>query len=75
MILHRYSKEKFCLGHSLELKGLTLSFPDQICNSPYYQLYNSYNASSENLVLDQIIIPKLIFLFIHITSHQWLILY
>ena len=22
MILHRYSKEKFCLGHSLELKGL-----------------------------------------------------
>ena len=40
--------------------------PDQICNSPYCQPYNSYNASSENL-LDQIIIPKLIFFFIFIT--------
>ena len=32
---------------------LTLKLPDQICNSPYYQLYNSYNVSSGNLVLDQ----------------------
>ena len=40
--------------------------PDQICNSPYCQLYNSY-VSSENLVLDQLIIPKLIFFFIFIT--------
>ena len=46
---------------------LTLWLPDQICNSPYCQLYNSYNVSSENLILDQLIIPKLIFFFILIT--------
>ena len=45
---------------------LTLSFPDQICNSPYCQPYNSYNISLENLVLDQLIIPKIdIFLYSH----------
>ena len=43
---------------------LTLSLPDQICNSPYCQPSNSYNVSSENLVLDQLIIPKLIFFLI-----------
>ena len=43
---------------------LTFWLPDQICNSPYCQPYNSYNVSSENLVLDQLIIPKLIYLFI-----------
>ena len=32
--------------------------PDQTCNSPYCQPYNSYNFSTENLVLDQLIIPK-----------------
>ena len=37
---------------------------DEICDSPYCQPYNSYNVSSENLVLDQLIIPKLIFFFI-----------
>ena len=46
---------------------LTLELPDQICNSSYCQPYNSYNVSSENLVLDQLIIPKLIFVFILIT--------
>ena len=45
---------------------LTLELPDQICNSPYCQPYNSY-VSSENLVLDQLIIPKLIFFLILIT--------
>ena len=30
---------------------------DLIGNSPYYLPYNSYNGSSENLVLDQLIIP------------------
>ena len=39
----------------------------QICNSPYCQPYNSYNVSSENLVLHQLIIPKLIFFFILVT--------
>ena len=46
---------------------LTSKPPDQIFNSPHCQLYNSYNVSSENLVLDQLIIPKLIFFFILIT--------
>ena len=46
---------------------LTLSFPDQIFNSLYRQPYNSFNVSSENLVLDQIIIPKLILFSILIT--------
>ena len=36
-------------------------------NFPYCQPYNSYNDSSENLVLDQLFIPKLIFFFIFIT--------
>ena len=46
---------------------LTLELPDQICNSSYCQPYNSYNVSSESLVLDQLIILKFIFVFIHIT--------
>ena len=33
-------------------------------NSLYYQPYNSNNVSSENLVLDQLIIFKLFFFFI-----------
>ena len=47
--------------------SLTFLLADQICNSPYCQPYNSYNVNSENLVLDQLIIPKLIFFFILIT--------
>ena len=43
---------------------LTLYLPDQICNSSYCQPYNSHNVSSENLALDQLIIPKLILFFI-----------
>ena len=50
-----------------KLMALTLQLPDQICHSPYCQPYNSYNVRSENLVLDQLIIPKLIFFFILIT--------
>ena len=45
---------------------LTLSLPDQICNSLYCQPYNSYDVSSENLVLDQLIIPKSIFYLVDI---------
>ena len=50
------------LPHSSLLKNttLTLQLPDQICNSPYCQPYNSYNVSSDNLVLDQLILPELI---------------
>ena len=42
---------------------LTFELPDQICNSPCRQPYNSY-VSLENLVLDQVVIPKLILFFI-----------
>ena len=45
------------------MSPLTLQLLDQICSSPYHQPYNSYNVSSENLVLNQLIIPKLIFFF------------
>ena len=42
---------------------LTNLLPDQICNSsPQCQQYNTYNVSSDNLLLDQLIIPKLIFI-------------
>ena len=39
-----------------------------MCNSPNCQLYNSYNVSSQNFVLDQLIIPKLTLFFILITN-------
>ena len=39
----------------------------RIYNSLYCQPYNSYKVSSENLVVDQLLIPKLIFVFILIT--------
>ena len=50
-----------------KLRALTLQLPDQICHSPYCQPYNSYNVRAENLILDQLILPKLIFFFILIT--------
>ena len=46
---------------------LTLWLPDQICNSPYFQPYDSSNVSSENLIFDQLLIPKWTFFFILIT--------
>ena len=59
-----------CSWHSvcpLTIWLLTLYLPDQICNSPHSQLYNSHNVSSDNLVFDQLTILKLIFFFILIT--------
>ena len=47
-----------------QLSSFTLKLPDKICNSPYCQPYSPYNVSSVNLVLDQLLIPKLIFFFI-----------
>ena len=46
---------------------LTLKLTDQICHPPYCQPYNFDYVRSENLVLDQLIIPKLIFFLILIT--------
>ena len=37
--------------------SLTQPFQDLIGNSPYYLPYSSDDASSENLALDQLIIP------------------
>ena len=48
-------------------------FQDLISNSPYCLPYNSHDVDSENLVLDQLIISKLIFSFI--LSLACLILY
>ena len=42
-------------------------YQDLITHSPYYKQYNWYGVSLENLVLDQLIIPKLMFLFFLIT--------
>ena len=49
------------------MKFLTLSLPDQICLSSYCQPCNSYNISSENLALGQLIIFKFLYFFILIT--------
>ena len=49
------------------MKILTLHSQDLISNSSHYLPYYSHDGNSENLVLDQLIIPQLIFLFIPIT--------
>ena len=58
------SWEDFTADRGIIFNPLT---PRSNFNSPHYQPYNSYNISSENLVLDQLIIPKLIFFFSLIT--------
>ena len=70
--MERYNNNKKSSATNVpRSEGSILSFnpfvPDQIFNSSYCQPYNSYNISSENLILDQLIIPKLIFFFILIT--------
>ena len=62
-----FGSENKCFTPLNTKMELTLQLPDQICNSPYCQTYNSYNVSSENLQLDQLIIPKFLFFFILIT--------
>ena len=54
------------LGLGIQIKFNPL-MPISNCNSPYCHSYNSFNVSLENLVSDQLIVPKLIFFFIHIT--------
>ena len=46
---------------------MVLNSHDLISNSPYCLPYSFGDVSSENLVLDQLIIPKLIFFFTLIT--------
>ena len=53
----------------------TLSLPwSHFSASPYRLPYNSYDISSESLVLDQLMIPKLIFFFIHITCLHYIVI-
>ena len=54
------------------LPQFQLNPPDRICNSPYCQPNSFYNVNSEDLVLDQLIIPKLIYFFF--STLIWLIL-
>ena len=54
------------------LPQFQLNPPDRICNSPYYQPNSFYNVNSEDLVLDQLIISKLIYFFF--STLIWLIL-
>ena len=52
---------KFCLDKVLIRPKLMPSLPDVISNRPYYLPYSSFDVSLDNLVLDQIKFPKLIF--------------
>ena len=60
--------ECFTLQCFLAIKQLTLSLQDLISNSPHCLLYNFQDVSTENLVLDQPIIPQSTFFFILVTS-------
>ena len=56
-----------------DLLSLTLSLPDLILsNTPYCLPYSSYDVSTENLVLDQLTITQLIFLFFFILITSFL---
>ena len=64
----KFSSESVWLMCCIDSRMHTLlTLPDQNFHSPYCQSCNSYDVSSDNLVLDQLIIPKLIFFFILIT--------
>ena len=52
---------KFCLDKVLIRPKLMPSLPDVISNRPYCLPYSSFDVSLDNLVLDQIKFPKLIF--------------
>ena len=55
------------LGFGNLIKRLTRLLLDQICYSPRHQPNHSYSVGLENLELNQLVIPKLIFFFILIT--------
>ena len=56
-----------CLRNFSHFPFLNPLTPWSNCHSPYCEPYNSFNVSSESLVMDQLIITKLIFFFILIT--------
>ena len=55
-------------------KSITLEFRDLISYSPYFLLSNFYDVYLENLVMEQLNIHELIFLFIPITSRLDIVL-
>ena len=57
--------DRQCLHPATNISLLT---KDLISNFPYCLPYNSYDVSLENLVLEQLIIPLLIFFFILMIS-------
>ena len=57
-----------CQCLSIKLPLYPFHADDFISNSPYYLLYNFNDVSSENLVLDQTMIPQLMFFCILIIS-------
>ena len=67
--MRRSNTADFSLVSELVQKtGYPYHCRDLISNSPYCFPVNSYEATSENLVLDQLIIPQLIFFFILIIN-------
>ena len=60
MIIRKYIH----LGKKTQTRPFkSFHFQDLICNSPYCLPNNSYDVSSENVVLNHLIIPFLIFFF------------
>ena len=57
-----------CQCLSIKLPLYPFYADNLISNSPYYLLYNFNDVSSENLVLDQTMIPQLMFFCILIIS-------
>ena len=55
-------------------KSVTLELQDLISYSPYFLLYNFYDVYLENVEMEQLIIPLLIFLFFPITSRPDMVL-
>ena len=51
-----------------------LNYQDLSSNSLYCLTYNSFNVNLENLILDQLKIPYLIFYFIFVTSMHDIVL-
>ena len=68
-MVRRSNAADFSLVSGLVQKtGYPYHCRDLISNSPYSFPVNSYEATSKNLVLDQLIIPQLIFFFILIIT-------
>ena len=52
------------MQHFISIVKNLNSLEDLICNSPYFLLFNSYDISLDTLILNELIIPYLIFFLI-----------